>query len=317
MTVRSVRRALPAIVWAYVFRLLCGWIIASPLARALAAQGATQHPRGDAILFERGGLELTEALRLGGAVLAEEAKGSLLVAVLLGFVSLVPAVGLLSALDEDARSGPSEWTKRGVALWPRSSVMFGAKWFAQGVYWLLAGLLVVFIYRKAPTHWDERSVDLTALGVALLCSLPALFLGLVEEMARIELVRGARLGGALRRAVRLTASRPIRIGGSWLLATLFGAALTVAVAHLVGALDVSRPGSARMVGVFVLHQAAIFGILCARSVWLAYCIELGRGFDGSAPGAERAPVDLEVAPRGPVPARIETHDPPAEAPGGR
>ena len=61
---RTTRRAARAIALVYLLRLLVAWIVVSPIARALSSVVARNHPRGDAILFEAGGLELIESLRL-------------------------------------------------------------------------------------------------------------------------------------------------------------------------------------------------------------------------------------------------------------
>lgn len=306
--VARTRRALGAVLWVYAARALSAWIVASPLAAALVSPVAAHHPRGDAILFDAGGLELSESLRLSLDVLFAELRSSFWIASVLGWLSLVPAAGLLVALVERERSGVAEWTRRGLELLPRYTLLFGARLFVQGVLLALGVLLVWLARRRLSLSLDERSTDLVALWAALPCLALAGLVSLYEDLARVELVRGAPLGRALRRGAALLASRIGRLTLAALVLAAAGAVLPLLAAPLAGALDVSRPGTARVVGVLLVHQAVILALIALRAVWLAYAIELGL----APPGTERLAVDLQVTPGGSVPAQIQPHEPPPE-----
>ena len=301
------RRAVRAVALVYALRALAAWILASPLARALNSTVAAQHPRGDAILFDPGGLELIESLRLSLGVLGSELKGALLIGTVLGALSVIPAAALLAALVEDEPSGPAEWVRRAVTLFPRFVLSFGARLFLQGAVLAVGALALGRLGRRLASSWPEQSADLSVLGLGLLVLAAASALGIYEDLFRVESARGATLGRALRQAGALLRARWLALGGSWLCLVACALVLPLLVAPLVGIVDVSRPGSWRLVVVTFLHQGVVLGMVAARAVWLAIVIELG-----SAPRAQRLPIDLQVPPSGPIPAEVEAHDTPPQ-----
>lgn len=307
----STRRAARAVVYVYLLRALAAWLLASPIARTLTSQVAVRHPRGDAVLFDAGGLELVESVRLSLRVLASEAGGTAIAGSVLGWLMLVPAAGLLAALCEPRRTGPAEWTRRGLELLPRFTLVFGARLFCQGVVVALAALGLSLLARRLSLSFDERRADLVLLALALPVLALAVAAGVLEDLVRAELVRGAALRPALRRAWSLLARRSGTLSWTWLLIAACSLALPLVAAPLVGAMDVSRPGGLRVVGVALLHQAVVLALVALRALWLAVVLELGAE---SAPGAESLAVDLEVAPSGPVPADVQAHDAPPQAP---
>lgn len=306
----TTRRCLGAVVYAYALRLLCAWILASPIARALTAPVASRHPRGDAILFDPGGLELLESLRLSFGVLASEARGAMLVGSVLGWLALIPAAGLLVALDERERSGPAEWTRRGIELLPRFTLTFGSRLFCQGVVAVLAAVGLSALDRRLSSLWDERRTDLTLLSLALPVLAVLVLFGVFEDLVRVELVRGARVFEAVRRAWTRLARQVWALSGGWLLIGACSLALPLLAAPLVGRLDVSRPEAWRVVAVTLLHQAVVFSLVGLRALWLA--LLLAERSAESAPRAERLAVDLQVAAGGSVPADVQAHDPAPE-----
>lgn len=306
----TTRRCLGAVAYVYALRLLCAWILASPIARALTAPVASRHPRGDAILFDAGGLELLESVRLSFGVLASEGRGALLVGSVLGWLSLIPAAGLLVALGEPERSGPAEWTRRGIELLPRFTLAFGARLFCQGVVAVLAAVGLSALDRRLSSLWDERQTDLTLVSLALPVLLVLVFFGVFDDLVRVELVRGARFFAAVRGAWRRLTRQVSALAGGWLLIGACSLALPLLAAPLVGRLDVSRPEAWRVVAVTLLHQAVVFALVGLRALWLALLLELDPV--ESAPGAERLPVDLQVAASGAVPADVQAHDPAPE-----
>lgn len=301
--VARTRRAWRAVLWVWGLRLLAAWIVASPLARALTSSVAAQHPRGDAILFDAGGLELVESLRLSLPVLASEIKGALLIGTALGALSLIPAAVLLAALVEETPSGLPRWLGRAVELFPRFVLSFGARLFCQGAILAAGAIALVRVHRRLASSWSEQSAAFTAAGLGLLVLAAAAALGILEDLVRAETVRGEALGRALRRGAQLLCARWVTLTASWLLMAACSLLLALVAAPLVGVLDVSRPGAWRLVGVTLVHQGVALGLVIARSLWLSLVVELG-----SAPRAERLPIDLQVAPAGAIPAEVEAHD---------
>jgi hypothetical protein len=297
----------------YALRLSAAWIVASPLSRALTAPVATAHPRGDAILFEPGALELVESIRLSAPYLLAELKGSLLVGVFLGWLSLVPAAGLLSALSSRTRTGPAEWARRGVELFPRFTLSFASRLIAQGIVVALAvGAARLLEPRLAAGKSEVRS-DLVLVGIVLTALAVAMVLGVLEDLVRVELVRGARFGRALRRASRTLVSNPGRVLAWWVLFALATALLPLAASPLTTLIDVGRAGTGRLIAVTLLHQGVLLGVVTLRALWLSLILELSAEPEpSSAAGGEDLPIDLEVPPGRTIPAHVEAHDPTTE-----
>ncbi len=300
---RTTRRAARAIALVYLLRLLVAWIVVSPIARALSSVVARNHPRGDAILFEAGGLELIESLRLSSTVLASEIKGALLIGTVLGALSLIPAAALFAALAEKEPTGPAQWIRRGVELFPRFLLTFGARLFCQGVLLGAGAIALTRLARHFGSSWSEPRADLAGVTLGLVVLLPVCALGVYEDLVRGEMMKNAPLAVALRRAVQIARSRPLALAGPWLLIAACSITLPLLAAPLVGLLDVSQPGVSRLIGVTVVHQLVVLCLVVLRALWLAVVVDVG-----SAPSAERLAVDLEVAASGPVPAQIEAHD---------
>lgn len=162
---------------------------------------AEQHgrPRGDAILFDAGGLELIESLRLSLGVLGSELKGALLIGTVLGAL-VIPAAALLAALVEDRAQRAGRSVRRAVTLFPRFVLSFGARLFLQGAVLAVGALALGRLGRRLASSWPEQSADLSVLGRLGLLVLAASALGIYEDLFRVESARGATLGRALRGA---------------------------------------------------------------------------------------------------------------------
>lgn len=308
----ATRKAIRAVGCVWALRLLVAWILASPLSRALTSQGATSHPRGDAILFEPGGLELLDAIRGSLPVLASQLRGSLIIGGVLAWLTLIPVGGLLCALAEPHRTGPAEWTRRGIELLPRLSVLFGARLFFQGLIAVIAALGIGALGRRLDLVWDERRADLAQLGLALLSVCIVLGLGVIEDLARVEVAGGARVLAALRAALRSLRQHALVILALATFLLVAGLCLALGGGALLGAIDVGRTGAARVTAATLVHQAVIFGLIALRSVWLGALMHLrtwAKTAPPSAPGAEDLPIHREVAASGAIPADVESHDP--------
>jgi len=270
----NTRRRLGAVAWAYGLRLLVAWIVASPIARTLSSSVAAHHPRGDAVLFDAGGLELVESLRLSMGVLSSELRGALLIGGVLGWLLLVPAAGLLSALADPERSGPAEWTRRGVQLLPRFTLGYGSRLFCQGLLIALAGVALWLLEPRLPGSWDERQKDLVLVALAMPVLALVYALGAFEDVLRAELLGAPSVGAALRAALGVARRRSSALLVGAVSASLCSLALPIAVAPLVARIDVSRPETWRLIAVTLLHQAVVFALVALRASWLALVLEL-------------------------------------------
>lgn len=264
-----------ALVW--LARLLVAWIVASPLARTLTAQGTTDLPRGDAVLFDPGGLWLVEALRLGWPVLRSELRGTLLVGGVLAWLSLIPLAVLLVALASPYRTPVASAGSRAIALFPRLTLLFGATLLLQGAVIGGAVFAALELQERWGTSWDERSSDLCALGVLALGLVLALAIGILQDLARAALIDDD--GGAIRATRRALGLGKRNLGvalGAWVGSSAL-AVLTVLVAGAcVGWIDVSRPGEWRVVLVTIVHQLAVLAMVFFRATWLSVALDLLR-----------------------------------------
>jgi hypothetical protein len=266
-----------ALAFVWLTRLLVAWVISSPLARALTAQGSSDLPRGDAVLFDPGGLWLVEALRLGWPVLRSELRGSLLLGSVLAWLSLIPLGVLIAALASPRRTPLSHSVSRAIAAFPRLTLLVGATLLVQAAAVAASVFAALALQRRLATSWDERSSDLCALGVLGVGLLLAVGVGVVQDLARVALV--AEDIGALqatRRALATVRRRAAGAFGAWAATSAIGLALTLAAAVLVGAIDVSRSGEWRVVLVTILHQAAVLSLVFCRATWLAGALDLIR-----------------------------------------
>jgi hypothetical protein len=298
----------------YSFRLVAGFLVAYPAARAFAAFGAAPFADGDRVLFEPGGVLLVEALRFGARTLASVAGGATVGLFVLSFVGLLPLAAALTGLT---RPGASVGRTLEFAFekLPAFALFFGASWLLRAVYAGAALLLLSGATSLSKGVVDERAADLTvgALGLVLLCGL--LVIDCLHDLCRAAVVRfDESPTTAALSALRVGLARPVRVLALGAVPAAVSVALVAIGAALTSVVDVSRPGAWRVAAVFVLHQLVVFGIALARAQWLALALELVGEARFSASDAARTSerglaVDLNVAPSGPVPGEVEAHDP--------
>lgn len=268
----SARRRPGLIATLIGLRLLLGFCLSFPLASLVASSGVGLRAEGDRALFESGGYLLLELLRTQGDALAAAVRGLL---PLFGAALLLGAAGnvlLLVALDVRERLTSFDWLARAWARLPAHLVVAAGAALTKALLLMLATIAVAAI-PVSPTNPVA-----TSLGQAA-CMLPFLLLlgavGGLEDVAKAALVRhDATLEQGLARAVRGAARRPLSTcfgfvpyGAVFVLAALLAAPATEW-------LDVSQPGVARLVAVFLVHQLVIaIGVVC-RAAWFARALRL-------------------------------------------
>lgn len=303
------RPVLRASLVLYAYRVVASTIVAYPMARALAAFGATTHPDGDRVLFEPGGFRLVEALRLGSASLGAAVQSGALVGIVTTVIGLVPLAAALTILADPRRS-PGDVAKRAVEVFPVFLKLGAATVFVQAVVCGGAAAVAPTLSGFAGVMVNEQARDI-AVSIALLPAVAAVVgLGVWEDLARAAATMGehraidaARYGWA---ALLRHRARALRF---CLATTVAGCAAVAISAAAVGLIDVSRPGAIRVLGVALAHQATLFAIAGLRATWLG--VGLSTVATGS-PGGRGLTVDLNVAPGGAIPAEIESHDPAPE-----
>jgi len=276
------------LVW--LVRLLSAWVVASPLTRLLSSFGASQHPRGDAILFEPGGVWLGEALLLSRTFLLSELRGSALVCIALCFVALVPLATLLEALNDRASRPLSEVIGRGFGRLGSFGLLAGATLAIQGAVLGLALLGAGALRHRLISSVDERASDLWALGLAAFGVLVVLLVGVFQDLCRAAIVHDdVGLLASVRRAFGVARQRGASSVGAWASTALLGLASVLFAARIVAALDVARAGQWRVVAVAVVHQLVVLALIMLRATWLARTLELTS--EATTPASAGTPED--------------------------
>ncbi|WP_437613973.1 hypothetical protein WMF20_13945 [Sorangium sp. So ce834] len=264
------------------YRALASLVVAAPLS-VFAAQVVGDHPRGDAILFDPGGLMLSELARLGaraaGAFAAQLGGGALLAAAL----GLVPLALLLAALSQPGPLSAQAVGGRAARALGPLALLWGVALAAQ----VTAAALVLLPGTKlcAALFSVPRSRDLAAGAVAAVALAHVAAIGLLHDLARAALVAEQR-GFYTAVARGLDALRAAPLAAAWACASR-GALAAVALAggawgvHLAGAGTGPRVASA-----FAAQLAALAAAAYLRASWLAAALRL---VDRSAPAQELAP----------------------------
>lgn len=249
-----------AIAGSYLYRVLAAALLASPLVSIVSGSGIRSFPRGDARLFDPGGLYLIEVFVRSRELLAETAAPTVMALLVLGALGLVPEWWLLGAL------WPSTPPVRRL---PRLLGLAAVTWGAR----LLLGLLTLGLALTARSYFaSARDERLPAVAVGVVVGIGLLLqaaLSFWHDLAEVDVVAAdAAPRAALSHALDLA-----RVSGAGLLARYAGAQLLglgalLGAAAAVGALDVARGESWRSAGALALHQLVVLLGIALRAAWL-------------------------------------------------
>lgn len=295
----------PGLVLAYaVYLLVAGLAVAAPWSATLRTT-VSGYPRGDAELFDRGGVMLVEAVRLAGRGAPAAVASSGIAVVLTGALGLVPFAMLIAGLGRAGRVRASFLAARAARAIGTLTLLWGASFAAQAVLGALLSILGVKII--GGLHLAARG-EFTAhviLGVvALLVILP---LGVARDLAAVSAVNDeTRFYTSASRALRVVRRAFGRAVGGYLVRALAAIALLLAafvIPTLLGGPD-APPAVALP---FAVHQVALLLAIFLRASWLASAIRL---LD------ERAPLFRPLSSEIPlVPGEVALlHPPPPLAP---
>lgn len=263
-------------------------LLAAPFATLIGAT-VGRLPEGDLALWSGGGeVAVDAAIRLAPFAGPALVLGG--VVFCLWALAAPLATGVL--LDAHARSTDPGLSRVGAVartLW--------APFLAQRVAQIIGLVVAVVVGGSFARLADAVSTGWTsAVHQGLLVAaawLPAVLLAAIAcaatDVAHALTVRGAR--GGLRTwwaAARLTASRPLRMGGPWALTTLAMALVTLVAAMLAERLG-GRPGLLALL-LFAIQQIVAFGRTALRSAWLETALGLtGHEAAAYAPPTSAAP----------------------------
>jgi hypothetical protein len=278
------RRRPGALVMVWAWRYFAAWLISTPIVDAIAATGIGRHPRGDAPLFEPGGLHLFEVARLLLGAVSAVAETTFALLMVAAFAGLIPLAALLVALSVDGRLRFSPWVSKALGHFPAFALLTGATWLLQGAV-LASAVLIFFGVRSAlDQRAGERIADLGALAAGGAVLLFALLISVLHDLARAAVVkRELRAGAAVALGLRAARARPGRTALAWIGPALLSLLAVVLAALVVDRLAVDRGGSGRATWAWIVHQLAAFALVALRAVWLAAALRL---VDGQKPEGE-------------------------------
>jgi hypothetical protein len=294
----------PGLIAAYAaYLLLAGFAVAAPWSTVFHGTVAG-YPRGDAELFDRGGLMLLEALRLARFGAPAAMTSSSLVIVLAGALGLLPFAALIAGLGREGRVRASFLAARAVRPIGTLTLLWGLSFAAQAVVAALATVLGVKLV--GAFHLVERGEALAHVvlaGVVLLVVLP---IGVARDLAVVSAVNDeTRFYTSSSRALLVLRRAFARAVGGYLVRALIALAVLL-VAFAIPTL-IRAPGAPPAAAIpFAVHQLAIVIAVSLRASWLASAIRL---LDTRAPQRQVTPaVHAEPAPVDPAPV-VETVEP--------
>jgi hypothetical protein len=249
-----------------LYRLVAGLLIAAPVA-SLFNVTVSGYPRGDAELFDPGGIMLLEALRLGLRAMPPTLIAAGLPALVALVVGLVPLAMLIAGLG---RRGPLPRAFLARAAFDRLgtlTLLWGSTALAQVVLVVLVALLggkLIDTLRLAP-----KGGDLAFLAVGAVAALLVVIAGVVRDLAAVAAVDDReRFYLSVARALRTLVRRPARVLAA------YGARALLGLALLAAAFELAPPAGGSLALAFALHEGAILAGVVLRASWLAAAIRL-------------------------------------------
>lgn len=254
----------------YGYRLFASLVLSIPI--AVTVQSVLgDHPRGDLLLFDDGGLHLLELLRMGRHVLGGAAVLVALGVVATSILGLVPLAGVLVAMGSRGRWPVGALLARSARPFGSLVLLYGIALFCQVVLAGFFGFLALMVVRGLTDMGPTRDVVMLASGLVPVFIVIAL--GLVHDLTRVQIVcRHHGLIQALRRALRATVRRPGALLAAWstrALAALAALFCGMMIARLLG---VDESGSFVMGA--AVHQVVLLFAVAARVSWLAAAMRL-------------------------------------------
>ena len=268
----------PGLILAYAAYLLAaGFALAAPWS-ALLHRTAAEYPRGDAELFDQGGVMLMEAIRRALLGLPAAATSSGVVLLFAGAVGLLPFGMLIAGLGRQGRVRAPFLAARAVGSLGTLTLIWGLGFAAQAILGALLALLGVKLV--GALHLAPRGEALAHASLRVLALVPPLPLGVARDLAMFSAVNDAtRLYTSASRALLVLRRAFGRALGAYLARALLALAVLLAAFWIPTSL--LAPTSPPRVAIpFLVHQLAIVLAVALRASWLAAAI---RFLDARAP----------------------------------
>lgn len=259
----------PGVVFVmYAYRLVVALLVATPFSLVFGA-AVGGYPRGDAVLFDEGGLLLAEVIRRSNTAIPAVALSALLLLVVASFASIMPLAALIGALGTKGRVRARDVGAFALRPVGPFALLFGAFAVVQAIAFAIVSAIGGAISRRP--MFDAPAADRVKFAFTLVALLVVLLIGVIHDLARVAVVRD-ELGfrASLRRAWRTFTKSHVYVMGAWAVRGALGA-LGIYAALSVG----SRLGvdsTAKVVLGFLVYQASIILALFLRASWLASAI---------------------------------------------
>ena len=262
--------------WAVGAYLACAALVgvawAAPLASVLGSVTGA-YPRGDAELFDPGGLMLLEALQRtepAGPALSAASIATAIVALFFGLVVLAFA---LAQLGTPGRSRPSWALARAVRVLPPLALVALVALLAHVVVIALLMIAGGAISRSAwPIPPPRDIARLVLLGLVAVASMAV---SAMHDLARAAAVTGpSGTYASLRAAVLVVGRSPLRVAWSFAWRLVAGLA-AIGVAFAAG-LAIGERAPAAIVASALVHQIGLAAAGWCRLSWLARAAHLVR-----------------------------------------
>lgn len=256
----------------YGSRLLLGMLVALPVS-ASVAHVVGPYPRGDAVLWDAGGVLLLETSRLLDPALVGLGWSTALVALAALFALLVPLGALIASMTEGDRVLAVPFRR----LVATAAERFGTLSLLMGVVLLLQvlglalvrllGETVIEAFDVTPMRADLGKLATWTAGAAVVW-----LFGVVHDLARVGVVqRGLGTIDALELAVRVLArgGRGVVVAASW--RSLGAASALVAAGWAAVALGCQNV--ARLWAVLLVHLVSLGAVVLLRASWFRWITE--------------------------------------------
>jgi hypothetical protein len=282
-----VKRHVAAVGVDLVARIFAGFLLGLPLFSVVSQSGIGQFAAGDRLLFQAGGLYLSEVARLSFAALVPLTNTALVMALSLSVLLLLPHGALLAALADRERQPFSTLLGRSARSFPALVALSGLTLIAQAMVFVfftgVAGTAQGGFSGSSPPVPDAVALAVLAAGGIL-----ALGLGVARDLCRAAAIVGEADGrSALRSGLLALKRRPGAVARGYLAPASAGLALFGVAALVTGWLDVSQEGALRLPLVTLLHLVVLIALALCRARWLATAVALVESQPAASSSARR------------------------------
>jgi hypothetical protein len=252
------------------YRAAFATLAAMPLS-VLATNVVGDHPRGDAVLWDPGGLWLVEAVRVAGPALRALVPYGSLFIVLAAFGWLLPLGALIASCG--AGTETLAWRQllgRAAVRFPTLALIFGATLLLQAVTLALAtvcGNLLAGMANDQAHGGDALRVAGPAFGLFL-----AWLIALGQDVLRVPLVQRSQSlyqGVSTSWMLLRDSARPLLVAAAWRTALAWLAFLLAGVA----AAGLTGGAADRLPLVVALHLLPVAVFVWLRGSWFSWLSE--------------------------------------------